>query len=130
MYKAILELDGKVYPLSSVSVNSYNRGSGYDPNPSDNSLAFQIRTNKMDQHIWTWISSPEVSKKNGKIKLVHIDDNSVLKTISFENGFSSSYSMNYYQNSESNDTSVTLFASKITIQITSAKPVTPGAIKD
>lgn len=130
MHKAILELEGKTYSLSSVNVNTYNRGSGYDPNPSDQSIAFQIRTTKMDQFIWNWISSPDIAKKNGKIKLIDSDGNVPLKTIAFENGFSSSYNMNFYQNSDSNDTSVTLYASKITIQVHSATPVIPGAIKD
>ncbi len=130
MHKAILEVDGKTYSLSSVNVNTYNRGSGYDPNPSDQSIAFQIRTTKMDQFIWNWISSPDITKKNGKIKLIDSDGNVPLKTIVFENGFSSSYNMNFYQNSDSNDTSVTLYASKITIQVHSSTPVIPGAIKD
>lgn len=130
MHKAILEVDGKVYSLSSVSVNTYNRGSGYDPNPSDQSIAFQIRTTKMDQFIWNWISSPDIIKKHGKIKLIDTDGNSVLKTITFENGFSSAYNMNFYQSSDSNDTSVTLYASKITIHVSPATPVTPGATKD
>ncbi|MBL7910377.1 MAG: hypothetical protein JNJ41_04950 [Bacteroidia bacterium] len=129
MYKAILEVDGKVYPLSSININTYNRGSGYDPNPNDQTLVFQIKTTKMDQFIWNWISSPDITKKNGKIKLIDIDDNLVLKTIIFENGFSSSYNMNFYQTSDSNDTSVTLSASKITIQVNTASS-TPGATKD
>lgn len=129
MYKAILEVDGKVYPLSSININTYNRGSGYDPNPNDQTLVFQIKTTKIDQFIWNWISSPDITKKNGKIKLIDIDDNLVLKTIIFENGFSSSYNMNFYQTSDSNDTSVTLSASKITIQVNTASS-TPGATKD
>lgn len=84
----------------------------------------------MDQFIWNWISSPDVAKKNGKIKLIDADDNAVLKTIIFENGYSSSYNMNFYQNSDSNDTSVTLSASKITIQVSSAAASIPGATKD
>ncbi len=130
MYKAILELEGKVYSLSSININTYNRGSGYDPSPNDLSVVFQVRTTKMDQFIWNWISSPDVVKKNGKIKLINIEDNTVLKTISFENGYSSSYNMNYYQNSDSNDTSITLSASKVTIQVNSLTPSIPGATKD
>lgn len=130
MYKAILEVDGKVYSLSSININSYNRGSGYDPNPNDQTLVFQIKTTKMDQFIWNWISGPDIAKKNGKIKLIDIDENVVIKTISFENGFSSGYNMNFYQTSDSNDTSVTLSASKITIQVSTAAASTPGATKD
>ncbi|MBA3680646.1 MAG: hypothetical protein H0W73_05710 [Bacteroidetes bacterium] len=130
MYKAILEVDGKVYSLSSININTYNRGSGYDPSPNDLSLVFQIRTTKMDQFIWNWISTPDVAKKNGKIKLIDIDENVVLKTIIFENGYSSSYNMNFYQNNDTNDTSITLSASKITIQVSSVAAATPGATKD
>ncbi|MBA2613872.1 MAG: hypothetical protein H0U95_18055 [Bacteroidetes bacterium] len=130
MYKAILEVEGKVYSLSSININTYNRGLGYDPNPNDQTILFQIRTTKMDQFIWDWINSPNITKKNGKIKLLNTDENVVIKTISFENGFSSSYNMNFYQNSDSNDTSITLSATKITIQVAAISPSTPGATKD
>jgi len=130
MYKAILEVEGKVYPLSSININTYNRGSGYDPNPNDQTVVFQVRTTKMDQFIWNWISGPDIAKKNGKIKLIDADENLVLKTIIFENGYSSSYNMNFYQNSDSNDTSITLSASKISIQVSTKSPSTPGATKD
>jgi hypothetical protein len=130
MYKAILEVEGKVYSLSSININTYNRGSGYDPNPNDQTLVFQIRTTKMDQFIWNWVSSPDIAKKNGKIKFIDLDENVVVKTITFENGFSSAYNMNFYQNSDSNDTSITLSASKITIQVSTVSPSTPGATKD
>ena len=51
MYKTILEVDGKIYSLSSVSINTYNRGSGYDPSPNDQTIQFQVRSVKMDQFI-------------------------------------------------------------------------------
>ena len=131
MYKAILEIDGKSYPLSSLNINSYNRNSGYEPNPNDLSLVFQVKTQKMDQLIWNWITSADFAKKNGKIKLVDIDENTIVKTFIFENGFSSSYNLNFYQNTEVTDTSVTLCASKITVQVSGSKtPSTPGATKD
>lgn len=130
MYKAILEVDGKIYPLSSININTYNRGSAYDPNPNDQTVVFQIRTTRMDQFIWNWISTPEIAKKNGRIKLIDTDENLVLKTIIFENGFSSSYNMNFYANSDTNDTSITLSASKIIIQVGQLTPSTPGATID
>lgn len=130
MYKTTLEVEGKVYHLSSVNINTYNRGSGYDPSPNDQTLQFQIRTTKMDQFIWDWINSPDIAKKHGKIKISNSDENLVLQTISFENGFSSSFNMSFYQNNEySNETSITLSASKITIQVAGATS-TPGAKKD
>ncbi len=130
MYKAILEVEGKVYSLSSASINTYNRGSGYDPNPNDQTLTLMIKTTKLDQFIWNWISTVNIEKKNGKIKLINTDDNSVHTTISFESGFSSSYNMNYYQNSESSDTTITLCASKIAVQVTPVAAVNPGTPKD
>jgi hypothetical protein len=130
MYKTILEVEGKSYSLSSISMNTYNRGSGYDPSPNDQTIQFQIRSLKMDQFMWDWVNSPDISKKNGKIKIINTDENLVLQTISFENGFSSSYNMSFYQNNEySNETSITLSASKITIQITEGAGV-PGGKKD
>lgn len=130
MYKTTLEVDGKVYSLSSVSVNTYNRGSGYDPSPSDQTIQVQIRSTKMDQFIWDWINSPDIVKKNGKIKLMNADENVVLQTIVFENGFSSSYNMSFYMNNEySNETSITLSASKITVQVNEMN-VSPGGKKD
>jgi Hemolysin coregulated protein Hcp (TssD) len=130
MYKAILEVDGKVYSLSSVSINAYNRGSGYDPNPNDQTLTFMIKTPKLDQFIWNWISTQNIEKRNGKVKLINSDDNIVHTIISFENGYSSSYNMNYYQNSETNETSITLCASKISIQVNSASVSSPGKPTD
>ncbi len=126
MYKAILEVEGKIYALSSLNINVYNRGSGYDPNPNDQVLTFMIKISKLDQFIWNWISTDNIEKKNGKVKLLNSDDNVVYKIISFENGYSSSYNMNYYQNSETNELSVTLCASKFTIQVISNAVSTPG----
>lgn len=131
MYKTILEVEGRVYSLSSININTYNRGSGYDPSPNDQTLQFQIRSTKMDQFLWDWVNSPDVTKKNGKIKLMNADENTVLQTIIFENGFSSSYNMSFYQNNEySNETSITLSASKITIQVSQQSTTSPGAKKD
>jgi hypothetical protein len=127
MYKTILEVEGKTYSLSSVSMNTYNRGSGYDPSPNDQTIQFQVRSLKMDQFMWDWVNSPDIVKKSGKIKIINTDDNLVLQTISFENGFSNSYNMSFYQNNEySNETSITLSASKITIQVTETNAVPSG----
>ncbi len=130
MYKTILEVDGRTYSLSSISINTYNRGSGYDPSPNDQTIQFQIRSTKMDQFLWDWVNSPDIVKKNGKIKLMNADENIVLQTIVFENGFSSSYNMSFYQNNEySNETSITLSASKITVQVNEVTTL-PGGKKD
>ncbi len=130
MYKTILEVEGKVYSLSSINLNTYNRGSGYDPSPNDQTIQFQIRTVKMDQFIWDWVNSPNITKKNGKIKLLNADDNSVLQTILFEDGFSNSFNMSFYQANEySNETSITIAAAKITIQVNQAT-TSPAAKKD
>jgi hypothetical protein len=130
MYKTTLEVEGKVYSLSSFSINTYNRGSGYDPSPNDQSIQLQIRTVKMDQFMWDWVNSPDITKKNGKIKLMNADDNSVLQTIVFENGFSNSFNMSFYQTNEySNETSITLSASKISIQVNETSAI-PTAKKD
>ncbi len=130
MYKTVLEIDGKSYSLSSVSINTYNRGSGYDPSPNDQTIQFQVRSTKMDQFLWDWINSTDVIKKNGKIKLINADENLVLQTIVFEGGFSSSYNMNFYMNNEySNETSITLSASKISVQVNDVTAA-PGGKKD
>lgn len=130
MYKTILEVDGRTYSLSSVNINTYNRGSGYDPSPNDQTIQFQVRSTKMDQFLWDWVNSPDIAKKNGKIKLMNADENIVLQTIIFENGFSSSYNMSFYQNNEySNETSITLSASKIIVQVNEVSAM-PGGRKD
>lgn len=131
MFKTVLEIEGKIYSLSSINLSTYNRGSGYDPSPNDQTIQFQIRTTKMDQFIWDWVNSPDIAKKNGKIKLLNADDNTVLQTIAFENGFSSSFNMSFYQANEySNETSITLAASKITITVNSPVTAVPSAKKD
>jgi len=131
MYKTVLEIEGKTYSLSSVNISSYNRGSGYDPMPTDQSIQFQIRTLKMDQFMWDWVNGKDIQKKNGKIKILNADDNSVIQTIIFDNGFSSSYNMSFYQTNEySNETSVTLITSGFIVQVNAALAATPGAKKD
>jgi len=131
MYKTILEIEGKTYALSSINLSTYNRGSGYDPSPTDQTIQFQIRSVKMDQFMWDWINSPDVTKKNGKIKFLNADDNTVIQTISFENGFSSSFNMSFYQTNEySNETSITLAASKITVSVNTQSTAVPSAKKD
>jgi hypothetical protein len=131
MYKTVLEIEGKTYSLSSISINTYNRGSGYDPSPNDQTMQFQIRTTKMDQFIWDWVNSTDIVKKDGKIKLINADENIVLQTITFEDGFSSSFNMSFYQNNEySNETSITLSAAKITIQVNQTATASPGGKKD
>lgn len=131
MYKTILEVEGRTYSLSSININTYNRGSGYDPSPNDQTLQFQIRTTKMDQFIWDWVNSTDIAKKDGKIKLMNADDNTVIQTITFEGGFSSSFNMSFYQSNEySNETSITLSAAKITIQVSQSGTAMPGSKKD
>ena len=130
MYKTVLEVEGKTYSLSSININTYNRGSGYDPSPNDQTLQFQIRSVKLDQFLCDWINSPDIVKKNGKIKLINADDNVVLQTITFENGFSNSYNLTFYMNNEySNESSITLSASKISIQVNEVS-VSSGGRKD
>lgn len=131
MYKTILEVEGRTYSLSSININTYNRGSGYDPSPNDQTLQFQIRTTKMDQFIWDWVNSTDIAKKDGKIKLMNADDNTVIQTITFEGGFSSSFNMSFYQSNEySNETSITLSAAKINIQVSQSGTAMPGSKKD
>lgn len=126
MYKVILEVEGKVYTLSSINVNAYNRGSGYDPHPNDQTIQFQVRTVKMDQFLWDWVNSTDIKKKSGKIKMLDADSGQPFQIISFEDGFSNSFNLSFYQSNEySNETSITLSAKSINIQVKeqNAQPV-------
>lgn len=117
MYKLILELDGRSYFLSSVNIGKYNRGSEYGPSPADNSLQFQIRTLKMDNFLWHWASSDTVVKKNGKVKLMDATNDALLQTYSFEQGYCISSNMGFYSASDASEVSLSVSASKITIEI-------------
>lgn len=130
MYKAILEVGGKVYSLSSVNVNAYNRGSGYDPHPGDHTLQLQIRSPKMDQFMWDWINNNEVQKLNGTVKIVDTDNDRVIQYIRFEQGYCSQFNMNFYlANDYNSETSITVAAAKITVDA-SDRMVQAGPVKD
>jgi hypothetical protein len=129
MHKITLEVDGKVYLLSNFSAQVYNRGSKYDPTPNDTVLQFQIRTLKMDQFLWDWFSSVDVVKKNGKVKIINAEENKVVNTISFEEGFSISYNLNFHLNNEyNNEANINLSISKIRIEVNQStnQPIVPG----
>ena len=117
MYKLILELDGRSYFLSSVNIGKYNRGAEYGQSPADNSLQFQIRTLKMDNFLWNWAGSDTVVKKNGKIKLMDASNDALLQTYSFEQAYCLSSSMGFYSASDASEVSLSVAASKITIEI-------------
>lgn len=130
MYKVILEVEGKTYGLSSINVNAYNRGSGYDPHPNDQTIQFQVKTVKMDQFLWDWVNSSDIKKKSGKIKMLDTDTGQPIQIISFEDGFSNSFNLSFYQSNEySNETSITLSASKILITV-NEQNAQPGGKKD
>ncbi len=124
----ILELDGRAYMLSSVNISRYNRGAEYGPTPGDNTLQFQIRTLKMDNFLWNWAGSEQVVKKNGKVKLLDATNNSLLQTYSFEDGFCMSNSMSFYSASDVSEVSITVAASKISVEIheNMTSPVSAG----
>lgn len=117
MYKLILELDGRTYFLSSVNIGKYNRGSEYGPSPADNSLQFQVRTLKMDNFLWNWAGSDTVVKKNGKVKLVDATNDALLQTYSFEQGYCVSSNMSFYSAGDASEVSLSVAASKITVEI-------------
>jgi hypothetical protein len=117
MYKLILELDGRSYFLSSVSMGKYNRGAEYGSSPADNSLQLQVRTLKMDNFLWNWAASDTVVKKNGKIKLMDASNDALLQTYSFEQAYCLSSNMSFYSASDASEVSLNVAASKITIEI-------------
>jgi hypothetical protein len=117
MYKLVLELDGKSYLLSSVNIGKYNRGSEYEPSPADNSLQLQIKALKMDNFLWSWVSSDKPIKKNGKIKLIDVSNEALLQTYSFEQGYCLSSNLSFYNGLESSEVGISLAASKIIVEI-------------
>jgi hypothetical protein len=117
MYKLILELDGRSYFLSSVSIGKYNRGAEYGQSPADNSLQLQVRTLKMDNFLWNWAGSDTVVKKNGKIKLLDATNDALLQTYSFEQAYCLSSNMSFYSASDASEVSLSVSASKITVEI-------------
>lgn len=117
MYKLILELDGRNYFLTSVNIGKYNRGSEYGQSPADNSLQFQIRTLKMDNFLWNWAASDIVVKKNGKVKLIDATTDALLQTYTFEQGYCTTSNMGFYSTSDASEVSLSLAATKLTVEI-------------
>lgn len=49
MSKLILEVEGKKYPLTNSTFNSYNRGAGPEAYPTDNTFTIQIKITKLNR---------------------------------------------------------------------------------
>jgi Hemolysin coregulated protein Hcp (TssD) len=129
MYNMILEIEGRTYLLSSINMNRYNRGSAYDPNPNDHTIQFQIKTAKMDNFMWGWVNGDDIQKKSGRIKFIDATTSTALQTFSFENGYSISHNMNFYNSNDVNsEVNITIAASKIRVEAheITTTPVTPG----
>ncbi|MFN8286708.1 MAG: type VI secretion system tube protein TssD [Chitinophagales bacterium] len=126
MLKATLEIENHKYPLASVNINVYNRGSDYEPNPQDQTMNFQVKSANVDKFLTEWISGKTITKKNGIITLTDVETNKVMQTYSFAQAFCTGYSINFYMQSEdSNQTNITI-AGKVSIH--SAASEAPGAL--
>ncbi len=126
MFRATLEIENHKYPLSSVNVNVYNRGSDYEPNPQDQTMNFQVKSVNVDKFLTDWISGKTVTKKSGVIVITDLDTNSVFQTYSFAQAFCTSYTISFYlQSEDSNQTNITI-AGKVSVH--SAASEAPGGV--
>lgn len=126
MFKATLEIENHKYPVFSVNVNVYNRGSEYEPNPQDQTINFQVKSAYVDKFLTDWMSGKSITKKTGSITLIDLDTNKVFQTYAFSQAFCTSYSINYYSQSEdSNQTTITI-AGKVSVH-TSTEEM-PGSV--
>lgn len=120
MNKIILDLNGKTYVLAGISVNAYNRNSGNDPYPGDNTMIVQMKAAKADQSLWDWFYNVIGDKRSGSITVFREEDIPVF-SIKFTDGYSYGFNANAYaQDNYGNELSITLVASSISIQALSA----------
>lgn len=114
MSKLILELEGKKYPLLSSTFNSYNRGTGMEPYPTDNTFTMQIKLTKVDKTVNDWFYNISGQTKSGKITHYNEDDNPVYEVCFIEAQTSSiNGNLNTSQGEYGNDLMVTLTAETI-----------------
>lgn len=114
MSKLILEVEGKKYPLLNSTFNSYNRGAGLEPYPTDNTFTIQIKIVKLDKMLNDWFYNVAGQSKNGRIVFINDDEEAVYE-ICFLEGQTSSVNgnLNVAQGEYGNDLMVTLTAETI-----------------
>lgn len=130
MYKTTLEIEGREYNLSSININTYNRGSDYEPNINDQTIQLQFKTARVDDFIWDWATSDDIKKKDGTLKIVDTEEDETVQTVEFKAGFCTGYNLSFHANNDyNNETSVTLAAAKVSV-LSSRTTMQPGSKKD
>ena len=114
MSKLILEVEGKKYPLTNSTFNSYNRGAGPEAYPTDNTFTIQIKITKLDKPLNDWFYNVVGQTKNGRIVFINDEEEPVYEICFLEAQTSSiNGTLNVAQGDYGNDLMVTLTAETI-----------------
>lgn len=114
MNKLLLEIEGKKYPLLSSTFNSYNRGTGMETYPTDNTFTLQIKLVRVDKNLNDWFYNVQGQTKSGKITLFNEDEVAVYEVCFLDAQTSSiNGNLNSSQGEYGNDLMITLTAETI-----------------
>ena len=128
--KIKLDLEGKIYDLATTHFSTYGQppqtsNDEYYTSASGPNLSLTMKSNKIDQSLLDWVMNPRPALKNGKITVYDDDTNNVLKTITFQKGYCSSFSDSIDANSDNYyaTASLNLVIEKLTVQLHQNRPI-------
>jgi hypothetical protein len=131
MLKIKLELDNRTYDVESLSYSTYRDNVHLETGGTGSvNISVGIKGNKIDQPFLDWCMGVAGTShtKDGKISIFNEDNDRMVKTITFQKAYCSSFSESLYVNDSYNNYPLNLnfVAEKIAVKLVTTEKRNPS----